>query len=392
MGILQNTVSLCQFTVTGDLPAGDLYPWVAERLARHPFAPIDTTAAEQSVGWTQGGEPRQWDFSAPRACWRDHYLFLTLRRDRRLLPAALVRGRLQEAEEEFLAATPGFRRVPRQKREELREAVRGFLLARTLPVPANWDAVWDTRSGVLTLATLGTKTVELFEEEFKKTFPGLRLQAIHPYARAQRVVSEGLRPALEQANRATSTAALDLIQANRWLGEELLLWLLHGSLEGAGRYRVNQPGPADAGETFAAWLDDRLVLAASGEAGVQKVTVTGPQSRFSEVRAALRGGKRIIDATLHLERGEDAWRLTLKGELFQFGSLRCPAVRIERDDSAAAEHEVEAVFFERMHLLETGLQLFDSLYASFLGERLGSGWGMREAEIQRWLEAGGDPE
>jgi hypothetical protein len=45
-----------------------------------------------------------------------------------------------------------------------------------------------------------------------------------------------------------------------------------------------------------------------------------------------------------------------------------------------------------MHLLETGLQLFDSLYASFLGERLGSGWGMREAEIQRWLEAGGDPE
>ncbi len=34
------------------------------------------------------------------------------------------------------------------------------------------------------------------------------------------------------------------------------------------------------------------------------------------------------------------------------------------------EREKEALFFERMYLLETGLQLFDSLFATFLQQHL----------------------
>ena len=36
--------------------------------------------------------------------------------------------------------------------------------------------------------------------------------------------------------------------------------------------------------------------------------------------------------------------------------------------------EREAVFFERMSLLETGIQMFDSVLAGFLRERLAAGW------------------
>jgi hypothetical protein len=40
-----------------------------------------------------------------------------------------------------------------------------------------------------------------------------------------------------------------------------------------------------------------------------------------------------------------------------------------------------------MYVLEEGLQLFDSLYAAFLGERLGGEWAEQEKKIAEWLAA-----
>ena len=48
--------------------------------------------------------------------------------------------------------------------------------------------------------------------------------------------------------------------------------------------------------------------------------------------------------------------------------------------------EREAAFYERMYLLEQGLQLFDSLFTAFLRERLGDAWGGRLKAISEWLE------
>lgn len=386
MGILSNTVSICQFRIAGDPPAGDLFAWASERLARREFRPIDKSAEELSVGWVHLDDHRASDFLAPASFWRDHYLLFTLRRDQRKLPAALLKAYQQVAEHEYLAANPGLSRVPKQKREELKEGVKAALLARTLPVPATFDAVWDTRRGLLTFTSLAQPVCELFEGEFKKSFEGLRLVPDHPFARAERVVPPEIAPLLAQANRATSDAALDLMKSNRWLGTDFLLWLLFRTLEEPSEYRVTRPGPAGEGEPFVAFLDDRLVLQATGENGVQKVTVAGPQDGFGEVRTALKGGKEIVEATLYLERGDDQWRLTLKGETFQFGSFRAPSVRIEKDDATDAASEKEAVFFERMHLLETGEQLFDSLFAAFLTLRLGEKWEEEATRIGTWLE------
>ncbi|MEJ2699151.1 MAG: exonuclease, partial [Desulfuromonadales bacterium] len=105
-------------------------------------------------------------FDSPAAFHRDHYLVFTLRCDRRRIPAALFKAHLRKAEEDFLSANPGFHKVPKNKREELTEAVRGTLLSRTLPTPTLYDAVWDTRSGKVLFASLGAKAVELFEALF----------------------------------------------------------------------------------------------------------------------------------------------------------------------------------------------------------------------------------
>ncbi|HEY5975247.1 MAG TPA: exonuclease, partial [Geobacteraceae bacterium] len=111
------------------------------------------------------------------------------------------------------------------------------------------------------------------------------------------------------------------------------------------------------------------------------------QPLFDRVLAALRNGKRLTEATLYLERGEETWKLTLKGELFQFASLKAPPVQLEKDDTVDAATEREAVFYERQHLLGTAFQLFDSLFASFLGERLGTDWPATEQVIATWLAA-----
>jgi recombination associated protein RdgC len=388
MGILSNTVSICQFRVAGELPASDLFNWASERLARNGFQPIDQGAAELSTGWVHLDDHRDSSFAVPAAFWRDHYLAFTLRRDQRRLPAALLKAYQQVAEHEYLAANPGLSRVPKQKREELKEAVRGALLAKTLPVPSAWDAVWDTRSGLVSFTSLSPAIVEQFEAQFKKTFDGLRLVAVHPFARAGQVVAEGLKPALAQANQAGSEAVVDLVRSNQWLGWDFFLWLMFRTMHDTSEYRVSRPGPAKANEPFVAYLNDRLVLLCAGENGVQKITVAGPQDHFSEVRTALSSGKRIIEATIYLEKDEHTWKVTLKGELFHFASLKAPAVKIEKDNGVDEVSEREAVFFERMFVLEQGLQLFDSLYATFLGVRLGPDWAEEERQIGAWLANG----
>jgi hypothetical protein len=370
MGLLANTVSCCQFQVVGTLPETNLTEWAATCLARHAFQNIENSTEELSVGWVQLDDFESADFSDPQVFARERFLAFTLRRDRRRVPVGLFKAHLERAEQEFLAANPGLQRVPKPRREELREAVRGALLAKTLPSPATFDAVWDTEKGVLTLATLNGQIIEQFENLFKTTFEGLRLVVVHPFARAQSVADEALAGTLAGANRAANDTVLDLIQDNRWLGWDFLRWLVDRTMNSGSQYSICRPGPAGEGEGFVAYINDRLVLEGEGEEGRQKVTVAGPQNHFDEVLTALESGKSICEATLYLEKDEMLWRLTLKGELFQFGSFKAPAVKLEKDDLVDQASERLAVFYERMYLLETGLQLFDSLYAAFLRERL----------------------
>jgi hypothetical protein len=139
------------------------------------------------------------------------------------------------------------------------------------------------------------------------------------------------------------------------------------------------------GTPFVAYINDRLVLSSVDENGMQKVIVAGPQDRFCEVRTALQQGKKINEAAIYFERGEDLWKLALKGEMFHFASFKSPKVKEEKDNTADAASEKEALFYERMCLIETGLQLFDSLFSNFLTARFGPGWNEEIRKIGEWL-------
>jgi hypothetical protein len=385
MGILNNTVSICQFQILGAQPAADLSNWVGAALARDGFRSIEQTSEELSSGWVQQDDYQESSFADVHTFQHDHYFTFALRRDQRKLPTALLKPYLLKAEEEWLAVNPQFKRVPKPQREDLRDAVRGSLFARTLPVPTIYDAVWDTRSNLVTFSSLGTNAVDLFVDQFKKSFEGLRLVPLYPFARAGRVIDDTLQPALAKANGSGNEAVLEQIEANQWLGRDFLLWLMHETMNAASEYTVNQPGPAVVGEGFIAYLNDRLLLASSSETGIQKVTVTGPQDNFSEVRTALQGGKDIHESVLYLELQEQLWKMTLKGSTFHFASFKSPSVKLEKDDITDPAMERVAVFFERMFLLEEGLQLFDSLLATFLKQRLEESWVSKEMSIRTYL-------
>lgn len=387
MGVYANTVSVTQFTITGDLPTSDEFQWFSKKLSARGFQSIENSSDEQSEGWTEVDRPDNADFDAPSTFWRDNYLVFSLRRDQRKIPAAVLKSHTAREEGAFLSQYPNLRRTPKKKREEIKELVQVRLMARCLPVPSMVDVVWDQKSGILTLFSLGSNAIERFEDIFRKGFEGLHPLVVHPFARARMLLEGQLLDKLEAANQANSDSAVALIRDNQWIGWDFLLWILQRGLNGEGEYPVCRAGHFSSGERFSAWIDDRIQLQGGSEdGGIQKVSVSGSQDNYLEAISAVKGGKKITSATIYLEKDENQWKLTLKGETFGFASLKCPQIRIERDNTVEETSEREAAFYERMYLLEQGLQLFDSLFKTFLQERLSDNWNERLVTIQQWLE------
>jgi hypothetical protein len=386
MGVYANTVSITQFSVAGELPRTDQFEWFSRKLSERGFQSIENSTEESAEGWVLVDKQDSSEFDVPSEFWRDNFILFSLRKDQRKIPAAVLKSHTGREEAAFLGQNPNLRRTPKHKREEIKEQVQLRLLTRCLPVPSTVDVVWDMKSSVLTLYSLGTKVIERFEDIFRKTFEGFSPVIIHPFARARNLLEGQLRDALDACNQAGSDAVVSMIRDNQWLGWEFMLWLLQRGVNGEGEFAVCCPGHFTSGEKFSAWIDDRIQFQGGGEeGGIQKVTVSGSQDSYMEAISALKGGKHITSATICMEKDENPWKLTLKGETFGFSSFKCPQVRVEKDATVDQMSEREAVFYERMFLMEQGLQLFDSLFTAFLQERLSSVWNDRLVTVQAWL-------
>lgn len=390
MGVYANTVSITHYTILGEIPEKDQFEWFSKKLSDRGFQSIETSAEESSEGWVQVDRQDEIAFEAPSDFWRDNYIIFSLRRDVRKIPAAVLKSQINREETVFLAQNPNLRRAPKNKREEIKELVQQRLLTKCLPVPSSVDIVWNQKTGILSLYSLGSNVIERFEDLLRKTFEGFSPIVVHPYARAKRLLSGELLKNLEKANQANSDAVAAMIRDNQWIGWEFMLWLLQRGMCGEGEYSITQTGHLSNGERFSAWIDEKIQLQGGGEeGGVQKVVVSGSQDSYMEAISALRSGKHITSATIYMEKDENLWKLTLKGETFGFASFKCPQVRVEKDATVEEMSEREAVFYERMFLTEQGLQMFDSLFVAFLTERLNDAWIERIKTIQEWLDGNG---
>lgn len=387
MAFISPSTSICYFQVKDTADLQKQPAQLPQQLAHEGFRSIEQSAEELAVGWVEIGDYDSSAFASRESCWIDSYICFSFRQDRRRLPAALLKRQIARQSEEFLAQNPTLKFVPKAEKEQIRDQVRDHLLARTLPTPSCYDVVWNTDTGLLRFCSLGQNAIDAFQGLFHQTFPGLRLQLLHPLARAEKLASETLLPALQQADQAQTDSVLEKIDANRWIGFDFLLWLSFRTLSSDSRYQVTAPGPLTLHQPYTAFLDNRLVLAGGGYEGIQKIVVAGPQDHYLEAKTALSQGKQIEEATVHLQLDEDqAWKLTLKGDRFQFGSYRTPMVRPDSDPDADAQAEAEAALLTKLAAVQEGEQLFDSLLHDFLQVRLGKSWEETRRDIRTWLE------
>lgn len=171
---------------------------------------------------------------------------------------------------------------------------------------------------------------------------------------------------------------VDLIVEKRFLGQEFLTWLWFKSDERGGTVYVPDHGDVQV-------LFERHLLLESSDEGDQlgKVICQGPQAELQEARTGLAVGKKLEQARMVIRRGDHEWRLSLKGSMLEYRSVRPPKTMSqseESDDPAARE----GLILDRIGLFETLARIIDDLFRLYLASRLSDGWPGELEKIRAW--------
>ncbi len=191
MGFNNASVSFTRFKIADPVP-DSLWADIPARLKQFAFMDIDNLPDERSWGWVNFDDmlDEVWRTSPPE---KGHYLTFSLRLDtRRVSPAVLKKQRtLALREEEEKAKQAGQKFVSRTRKKELFEAVKARLLARTLPIPAEFNVIWNRDSNIVYFASVQTQMLAMFTDLFAKTFE-LDLEELTPYALAEYLAGEDI--------------------------------------------------------------------------------------------------------------------------------------------------------------------------------------------------------
>jgi len=198
VGFLAASTSITRYRIVEEVPQ-ELWAEILDRLLRNVFKDIDEGAEERSFGWTcfDNMLDTAWQTAPPE---KGEYLTFSLRLDTRRIPAAVLKKHCQIALEQALEhmKEQGKKFLSKEQKTEIKEQVTLRLRARTLPIPAYFDVVWDTSKNLVYLGTTQAKIQELFEELFSQTFD-LNLEPQNPFFKALNLLGEERLKDLEEA-------------------------------------------------------------------------------------------------------------------------------------------------------------------------------------------------
>ncbi len=375
MGLLKGTISFSLYRLEGSLPesADD---FINQQLRAFAFRSFALTSEEKAIGWTSLENVLDTDFEGAKYIWGDN-LMLAMRIDRKTVPPSLLKIKLLEAEQDFLAES-GQKRIYREQREDLRERVHLELFSKTHAVPAFYEFCWSVSQKSLILCSLSEKVIDDFQDFFKQSFS----LPVYPYTPWDPLwLDEEMSGRLSLAEKAalTDSAGTDGLQAvdRTSLGREFLTWLWFKSEERNGTISI--PGTGDV-ELI---LIRRLVLESGDGEYAETVVCQGMHADLKEGKEALRQGKKIKEARIKLGKDEDSWEFTLKADRFSFQSLKIPVMTDKLDDS----EDRDGAILERIYLIERATKMMISLFRLFLDMRLSPRWLSSEApRIAGWLQ------
>ena len=196
MSFQKASTSFTRFRIIDDIPA-DLWASIPEKLRQYAFIDIDDIAEERAFGWTSFDDmlDTEWKQSPPE---KGDFLTFSLRLDTRRIPPAVLRKHVRIAlrDEEERIKELGKKFIGRERKKELQEQVKLRLMGRFLPIPAEFQVVWNMRSGRVYFASTQTKMIEMFLDLFTRTFE-LRLEQLLPYSLALAMFGEEISAKLD---------------------------------------------------------------------------------------------------------------------------------------------------------------------------------------------------
>jgi hypothetical protein len=197
MGFMSASASFTRYRIISEIPDG-LWSELVDRLRRNRFRDIDDTADERSFGWVSYDNWLDPNFKeAPPQ--KGEYVAFQLRLDTRRVSPAVFKKHFQLALDEALeqAREQGRKFVSRDQKKELREQVALKLRARSLPIPAVFEVIWNTSLGHVYLGSTRQQIKSMFEDMFTLTFD-LHLEPLSPFYLASALTADDKQQALEQ--------------------------------------------------------------------------------------------------------------------------------------------------------------------------------------------------
>ncbi|WP_147821191.1 recombination-associated protein RdgC [Salidesulfovibrio onnuriiensis] len=189
MSIIAASCGLTRYRVIEEM-TDDMLRQIPEKLHQFKFIDIDETAEERSFGWTNMDDmlDMEWTQSPPE---KANYFTFSLRLDtRRVQPAVLKKHFTIALNKEMAQAKEqGKNFVSRDRKREIKEQVTLRLRARSLPIPAVFDVVWDPSNNRIYIDTTNAKAKALFEDHFTQTFD-LHLEPLTPFFLAMDMLGE----------------------------------------------------------------------------------------------------------------------------------------------------------------------------------------------------------
>lgn len=189
MSIIAASCGLTRYRVIEEV-TDEFLRQIPEKLNQFKFIDIDETAEERSFGWTNMDDmlDMEWIQSPPE---KANYFTFALRLDtRRVQPAVLKKHFTIALNKELAQAKEqGKNFVSRDRKREIKEQVTLRLRARSLPIPAVFDVVWDPASNRIYIDTTNAKAKALFEDHFTQTFD-LHLEPLTPFFLAMDMLGE----------------------------------------------------------------------------------------------------------------------------------------------------------------------------------------------------------
>ncbi len=161
------------------------------------------------------------------------------------------------------------------------------------------------------------------------------------------------------------------------LGRDFLTWLWFRSEVNGGRFETGE------GQAYTLYLEQRISVQGGEGEDAETAVVSGPHSELREARLGVATGKKVNKALLRLECDPDEWRVALKAEDFTVHGLKTPQV-----EKAGEDDDPDAVFLEKIYLMERCMSFLDDVYGRFLRLRFGEEWREEAGKIRSWLEQG----